>query len=232
MRRSGTHPTFGWERSRTGSARLSIHNILPVEKQEVPGETRGTGIPNHSPQSSHHQTSPYPKPPPSSLHLLLIPPNTRLASYAPPPIHSQRKSPVALAVAMFSSVYSRNGAEEERQKCARDEVRGRAARSAQVILLCDRVPEPEKWRRTRKASSLLRTWSGSVVAAQSWAAAADQLGVTGSILLFSPPPLSLRLFPFSQSREQQKRGRKESERKRSSTLLSAKSKRQRATAGK
>lgn len=95
------------------------------------------------------------------------PPNTRLASYAPLLIHSQRKSPVVLAVAMFSSVYSRNGAEEERQKCARDEARGRAARGAQVILLCDRVPEPEKWRRTRKASSLLRTWSGSVVAAQS-----------------------------------------------------------------
>ena len=114
MQRSATLTPLLVQREARQAQPDSQSNILRVEKQEVPGETRGTGIPNHSPQSSHHHT-PHPPPtlnlPPSSLHLLFTPPPEKknktqsegesCLQLTAPPILSQRESPVVFPVAMF-----------------------------------------------------------------------------------------------------------------------------------
>ncbi|KAK5919323.1 hypothetical protein CgunFtcFv8_023226 [Champsocephalus gunnari] len=106
MRQSATLTPLLVQREAGQAQADSRSNILRAEKQEVPGETRGTGIPNHSPQSSHHHNPPPTLNSPSFLSppALQPPPQTHRVlppTCSSPPILSQRKSPVVFPVAMF-----------------------------------------------------------------------------------------------------------------------------------
>ncbi|KAK5859773.1 hypothetical protein PBY51_021301 [Eleginops maclovinus] len=119
MRQSATLTPLLVQREAGQAQADSRSNILRAEKREVPGETRGTGIPNHSPQSSHHHTPPNPKLPLLPLSTCSpAPPQTHTGSclqLAAPPILSQRKSPVVFPVAMFY-LFTRALLQKERGK--------------------------------------------------------------------------------------------------------------------